>query len=98
MVSFGTVCFRADTLEELEAIQWRFVWPNTRDFEFDYSDAVSVTESDQAVIAAGWSSTGFRADGSPFPRRGRATLVLRRELSGWRAVHTHFSLSPVSQP
>lgn len=98
VVSFGTVCSRADTLDELQANQWQFIWPNTRDFDFEYAEAATLVEGDQAVIVAGWSSTGFKVDGAPFQRRGRATIVLRRQLSEWKAVHTHFSLEPVLKP
>jgi ketosteroid isomerase-like protein len=94
VVSFGTVCFRVEGLDTLAAQQWRAVWPNTENFEFDYPSARALVEARQAVIVADWSSTGFAPGGVRFQRRGRSTLVLRRETSGWKAVHTHFSLAP----
>jgi ketosteroid isomerase-like protein len=94
VVSFGTVCFRAEGVDVLAGKQWESVWPNTSDFKFDYSSARAFIESQQAAVVADWSSTGLAIDGSRFQRRGRSTLVLRRDTSGWRAVHTHFSLAP----
>jgi ketosteroid isomerase-like protein len=95
VVSFGTVCFRVEGVDALAAQQWRAVWPNTEDFDFDYPSAHASVETRQAVVAADWSSTGCARGGVRFQRRGRSTLVLRRETSGWKAVHTHFSLAPV---
>ena len=48
-----------------------------------------------AHLAAGWSSTGAREDGTPFPRPGRCTVTLRRAdpASPWLGTHTHFSLN-----
>jgi ketosteroid isomerase-like protein len=94
VVSFGTVCFRVEGLDALAAQQWQAVWPNTEGFEFDYPSARASVETRQAVVAADWSSTGLARGGDRFQRRGRSTLVLRRETSGWKAVHTHFSLAP----
>lgn len=96
VVSFGTVCFRVEGLDALATQQWCAVWPNTEGFEFDYPSARASVETRQAVVVAEWSSTGLARGGVPFQRRGRSTLVLRRETSGWKAVHTHFSLAPAN--
>ncbi len=93
-LGFGTVVERADGLQRLVEEQWRKTWGATRGFRFDLGDARIEIEGELAWVAATWSSTGFDAAGAPFPRIGRATLVLRRSASGWRAVHTHFSLRP----
>lgn len=97
VVSFGTVCFRVQGIDKLAGRQWQAVWPNTKDFRFDFSSAKAFVDSQQAVVLAEWSSTGLAAGGSRFKRRGRSTLVLRRDASGWKAVHTHFSLAPARQ-
>src|SRR5262245_50293606 len=76
-VSFGTVCFWANGLEELVSHQWQVVWPRTADFDFEYHTARASLESEQAVVASGWTSKGFNANKVPYFRRGRATLVLR---------------------
>jgi ketosteroid isomerase-like protein len=92
-LGFGTVAERAAGLEALVRDQWRHVWDATEGFRFDPGARIEV-EGGLAWVAATWSSTGFTASGAPFPRAGRATIVLRRGATGWRAVHTHFSLHP----
>ena len=97
VVAFGTVCCRAEGLDQLVKEQWNCVWPNTRDFDFDYESADAFAESKQIVVLANWHSTGLAAAGRPFQRHGRCTIVLRLASSGWSAVHTHFSINPVHQ-
>jgi ketosteroid isomerase-like protein len=92
-LGFGTVAERAEGLDVLIREQWRHVWDATEGFRFDAGARIEV-EGGLAWVAATWSSQGFAADGEPFPRVGRATIVLRRGAGGWRAVHTHFSLAP----
>jgi ketosteroid isomerase-like protein len=94
IIAFGTVCSRANGLRALLSKQWSAVWPNTRRFAFDHRAARVFRQGGQAVVLAGWSSIGMGRSGSRFRRRGRATLVLRQTASGWKAVHTHFSLNP----
>ncbi|HEX5137531.1 MAG TPA: nuclear transport factor 2 family protein [Planctomycetota bacterium] len=93
-LGFGTLTARAQGLDVLLRDQWQHVWGSTEGFRFDLAGARIEAEGDLAYAAAGWSSTGFAEDGAPFPRAGRATVVLRRGAGRWRAVHTHFSLSP----
>ena len=92
-IGFGTVVARADGLDQLRREQWQKTWGVTQGFRFDQGASIEVAEG-FAWVAATWSSTGFGATGRPFPRVGRATLVLRRSADGWLAVHTHFSLRP----
>jgi ketosteroid isomerase-like protein len=47
-----------------------------------------------AWAACPWDSTGFEADGKPYPRPGRVTVTFERRAGQWLAVHTHFSLYP----
>jgi ketosteroid isomerase-like protein len=93
-VSFGTVCFRAENLDELVARQWRRVWPRTADFDFDYASARAIVTGDSATVVTGWRSSGFDHDGNSVERSGRATIVLQKSAAGWKAIHTHFSISP----
>jgi len=93
-LGFGTVVGRADGLDALTREQWRNVWDTTEGFHFDVDSARVEVEGSLAWVASTWSSTGFTEGGEPFPRAGRATIVLRRGVGGWRAVHTHFSMSP----
>jgi len=47
-----------------------------------------------AVAIAPWTSTGFREDGTPFDRPGRATIVLARQPDrSWLGIHSHMSLA-----
>lgn len=102
LVAFGTVSERAEGLEFLRREQWAKVWPQTAGFRFDLSDAHETPASDgsQTVVTALWTSQGIAEDGSAYPRRGRATVVLRAQASGptgWLATHTHFSISPTGR-
>ena len=94
VVSFGTVCFRADNLDALVTKQWRAAWTITKDFDFDYTSARVLLEGSQAVVVSSWSATGVKRDGGEVKCRGRATIVLHNDVRGWRALHTHYSLWP----
>lgn len=94
---FGSVTHHMRTRRDLIEQQWKRVWPNIDDFTFD-EDALDVQLSDDGEMAClilPWASTGYR-DGRPFSRRGRVTLLLRRDPAGgaWRAYHSHYSLTP----
>jgi len=89
-VAFGTVAERAAGVEDLAARQWRVVWERTRDFDFDWSSLRCDVAGERAFVTSLWSS--YAADGAR--RTGRVSLVLGRETSGWRALHSHFSLTP----
>jgi ketosteroid isomerase-like protein len=99
---FGTVVARVSTRSALRRGQWAWVWPRTAGFVFRRAGArIEVAEGgDLAVAGLRWEAWN-RAEPGPRPgprdRRGRATLVLRREpgtATGWRAVHSHFSFEP----
>lgn len=94
VMAFGTVCCRAENLQELFTNQWQLIWPNTKDFDFEYATARTTTDQNLAVIVTEWQSTGFDVAKKEFVRHGRATIVLQRAGSIWKAVHTHFSLTP----
>lgn len=94
-LGFGTVAASAQGLDQLVRDQWRPVWDATEGFRFDLPPARIEVEGAFAWVAATWSSQGLVEGGKPFPRAGRATILLRHGAGGWRAVHTHFSLSPV---
>lgn len=92
VVGFGTRAEVAVGLAALRTDQWSQVWPNITGFAFDVDGATTAVSDDgtQGVLWTAWWSDG---------RRGRATIVLRRdETSGsWRGVHTHFSLTPATE-
>ena len=98
VISFGTICFRADAREELENSQWKKVWPSTSGFDFEYDSAVATADAQQAVMLASWNSVTENSGGQSIKRRGRATLVLQKNGAQWKAVHTHFSLTPQNDP
>jgi ketosteroid isomerase-like protein len=94
VVSFGTVCFRAESLDELVCRQWEVVWPDTTNFDFEYDSAQALMEGKTAVLIADWQSTGINGHHMPVSRHGRATIALKNTAAGWKAVHTHFSVDP----
>jgi ketosteroid isomerase-like protein len=96
VTSFGTVCFHAGNLDELATHQWQLVWPKTADFNFNHATARAAVDGNLATVVAEWTSTGFDGTQKSFPRRGRATIVLKQFPHGWKAIHTHFSIGPAS--
>jgi ketosteroid isomerase-like protein len=95
LIAFGTVAEFLRGVEDAEARQWRRVWPEIREFTIRVDEAVGAIHDDHGWVAAPWDSLGVHADGSTFPRPGRATVTLLRRDGRWLATHTHFSLSPV---
>jgi ketosteroid isomerase-like protein len=96
IVIFGTYQELVVGLSAWTKTQWSNVWPRTADFAFDLGNTMIVASADggMAVAITPWTSTGFEPDGAPFPRPGRATLVLQRQPDGrWVGVHSHMSLA-----
>ena len=92
VASFGTQADAVEGLDLLQLRQWQEIWPRTSGFHV-VMDTVKGGGDDQfAWGMAIWTSTGFDDQGKEFERPGRATVVLRRSVDRWRAVHTHFSL------
>ena len=94
IVAFGTRAHLVSGIPDVREHQWSQVWPNVRDFRFDLDSLRHGASGDLLWAAALWSSTGFDADGKPFDRPGRATVVFRKDGERLLAVHTHFSLAP----
>ena len=95
VVIFGTYQELVKGRQSWTDTQWDQVWPRTADFAFDLEDTMIQASPDgrMAVAIAPWTSTGYRRDGSPFARPGRATIVLLRQSDGrWVGVHSHMSL------
>lgn len=83
-------------IDEFVNAQWRSVWPSMVDFRLE-TEKIHINTSPDGLFAAAactWSSTGFEADGTPFDRPGRCTIVLERDRPGdpWFGVQGHFSL------
>lgn len=94
VASFGTKADIVTGLERLQTNQWKGIWPNIRNFRIDIDEIVSGGSDGFAWGIATWTSTGFDDQHKPYPRPGRATVVLERRQKAWFAVHTHFSLNP----
>lgn len=95
VVSFGTKAEVVTGLDRLVAEQWRGIWPNISDFRIDPASVHGGGVGNLAWGVASWASTGYDAEGRPFHRPGRATIVLERRAGGaWLCVHSHFSLNP----
>ncbi|HEY7043575.1 MAG TPA: hypothetical protein VH419_07905 [Nocardioidaceae bacterium] len=103
VVSFSSLRDVVVGLDDLIEHQWQHVWPTIDGFEFDVDALHAFISPDRclAVAAVTWTSTGFDAEGDPFDRPGRATLVLGRDRPSapWHGIHAHFSLNRgVPQP
>jgi uncharacterized protein (TIGR02246 family) len=94
VIAFGTYAAVLTGRERLENEQWRNVWPNIREFTFRLDEARCLGNAQAICVVVPWDSIGTRADGSPFQRPGRATLLLAERDGQWVAVHSHFSLAP----
>ena len=95
IIIFGTYQELVRSRQAWTDTQWDNVWPRTEDFTFDLANAEVLASADgsMAVAIAPWTSTGFHQDGTPFPRPGRATIVLAKQADGrWVGVHSHMSL------
>jgi ketosteroid isomerase-like protein len=95
-VAFGTYAAIVSGRDQLEQQQWRNVWPTIRDFTFRLDEVRCLGNERALCVIAPWDSVGTRADGVPFSRPGRATLLLEPRDQRWVATHSHFSLAPTS--
>ncbi|HWL43821.1 MAG TPA: nuclear transport factor 2 family protein [Ilumatobacter sp.] len=97
LVAFGTHADVVAGRDEVEAEQWSQIWPRIEEFAFLVDELVVQASPDGllAVAIVPWTSVGIGADGTPFDRPGRATIVLARDSHGaaWVGTHTHFSLA-----
>ncbi|HET7882425.1 MAG TPA: nuclear transport factor 2 family protein [Acetobacteraceae bacterium] len=95
MIAFGTFTDFMTGRDAAERQQWRNVWQHIDGFRFR-PDIRAIVSPDrlQAVGMAIFDSTGYRQDGTPYDRAGRATVAFVRERAGdpWLAQHTHLSL------
>jgi ketosteroid isomerase-like protein len=98
VVAFGTRADVVTGLDTLERQQWHGIWPNIADFTFVMDQLHAGRDGDLTWGVVPFTSTGFHPDGTPFPRPGRATVILERRSGRWLAKHTHFSLYPGTPP
>ncbi len=95
MIAFGTFTDFMTGRDAAERAQWRNVWPHIDDFRWRPDIRVLVSPDRlQAVGMAVFDSTGYREDGTPYDRPGRATVVFERGGvdAPFVARHTHMSL------
>jgi ketosteroid isomerase-like protein len=100
--AFGTRAEEACGLSDLVQRQWSRVWFNTRGFRFIEESVQEMAADDGSLVCvlALWDSEGLDASRQGFVRRGRCTIVLRRDESspaGLVAIHTHFSKTPADE-
>jgi len=85
VLAFGTHNDVIPGIDEWIATQWDNVWPKTSDFRFVLAQTSVLASSDgqMATVIAPWTSTGYHAVGTSFPRPGRATMVFAKNAGGW---------------
>lgn len=97
-IAFGSRVEMMTSQAQLEAEQWRAVWPSIEDYRYDLSTLEVVMSPDRlmAMAAVIFRSTGLHTDGNKFERNGRATVTLMRPAMGapWICTHSHVSLKP----
>jgi ketosteroid isomerase-like protein len=95
MIAFGTFTDFMIGRDVTEQQQWRNVWSHIDGFRWR-PDIKAIVSPDrlQAVGMGVFDSTGYRQDGTPYDRPGRATVLLVRSGTDapWLAQHTHLSL------
>ena len=82
MIAFGTFTDFMTGRDAAEQQQWRNVWPHIDGFRWR-PDIRAIVSPDrlQAVGMGIFNSTGYRQDGTPYDRPGRATVVFVRDES-----------------
>ncbi len=98
VIAFGSLGKMMTSREELEAEQWRKVWPTLADYTHDLSTLEVIVSPDRlmAMGAVMARTTGIHKDGTHFDRPVRVTTTLMREATdaAWYMTHTHVSLMP----
>ncbi len=95
MVAFGTFTDFITGRDQAEQVQWRNVWPHIDGFHWRPDLRVIVSPDRMQAVGIGvFDSIGYREDGTPYDRPGRATVVFARDSvdAPWLAQHTHMSL------
>jgi ketosteroid isomerase-like protein len=99
VVSFGTFAGFLYGLDQLEAHQWRKIWPTITDFKFEEPNILfSKDDPGTATLAVLWHSRGRAKNGGWYPRKGRATLILKNDKGSLRCIHSHLSMEPGIPP
>jgi ketosteroid isomerase-like protein len=87
---------KSEGADALRRRQWAAVWSRTRGFSFRKAGARVILSPDGklACILAEWTSLSEARKGKAARRLGRCTVLLAKGSTGWRSLHTHFSLTP----
>ena len=96
LIAFGTFADFVAGRTATENEQWRNLWATIDQFRWRLDEMRAIVSADRLTAAgmAMFTSIGYREDGTPYDRPGRATVVFGRNTIGadWVARHTHFSL------
>jgi len=95
-VFFGTRVPFAFELDDYMARQWETIWNHSADFRF--TNVMKVSSSGSMVFCAVTWANETQINSLAVSRSGRATFVFSVSGTRVRAVHSHFSETPVSQP
>lgn len=100
VIAYGSLTPVMAGKDDLIGRQWSSVWPRIKDFSFNFESLHTFADERMSVVAAAtlWQSLGLRSDGSWYQRRGRATLVFKREGARYLCIHSHFSMEPGIPP
>jgi len=100
VIAYGSLTPVMTGKDDLIRRQWSSMWPRIKDFSFNYETLHTFADEGMRVVSAAtlWQSLGRRSDGSWYQRRGRATLVFRREGPRYLCIHSHFSMEPGIPP
>src|SRR5438477_192235 len=81
VIAFGSKVEVMTSQPQLEAKQWRSVWPSIEDYRFDISTLEVITSPDRlmAMGALIFRSTGLHPDGTKFERDGRRLRASLRQ-------------------
>jgi hypothetical protein len=79
VLAFGTHNDVIPGIDQWIATQWDHVWPKTADFHFvlEQTSVLASPDGRMAIVIAPWTSTGYHADGKPFPRPPRHPGVFK---------------------
>ena len=81
------------TPERLRRV-WTAATTNYDIQRFVFTDMTVQVEGDRALETGSWEQTQAAKSGEARDISGRATILWKRELSGWKVYHYHASVTP----
>ena len=77
---------------------WQAATRGGRLQSFEFGDDMKIqVEGDRALQTTSWTQTQKQQDGSSREIAGRATILWKKTLDGWRVYHYHGSVTPRRQ-